>query len=60
VSKDVRFPLRLKHDINEDIDKAVEEVNRHSGRGNRISKHQFILDAVLEKINKQKESNHGI
>jgi hypothetical protein len=50
VSKDVRFPLRLKHDINDDIDKAVQKVNRQPNRGRKISKHQFILDAVMKEI----------
>lgn len=60
MSKHVRFPLRLDEDTNYCIDKAVEMVNKDSDRNRKVSKHQFILDAITEKIKKQKESNHGI
>ena len=53
VMKDtIRFPLRINNEKSKEIDEAVYRFNSKSL--SKISKHQFIMDAIEEKIQKQK------
>lgn len=55
VTKDfIRFPLRINIEQNKEIDSAVHYLNMELPK--RVSKQQFIMDAINEKIEKQKES----
>lgn len=50
----ITFPLRIPNDINLDLDDAINYIKRESAT--KISKHQFVLEAVIEKIQKTKET----
>lgn len=47
------FPLRLKEDFSIEIDTCVYQLKTISKIS--ISKHQYILDAVREKMDRDKE-----
>lgn len=51
----VRFPLKIQIEKNKEIDDVVHKLNMQSI--SKISKHQFIMEAIEEKIAKQRRND---
>ncbi|MGG4105119.1 hypothetical protein AAXB25_14480 [Paenibacillus lautus] len=49
-----RFPVRLKDSFSEEIDWVIFHMN--SASKNSTSKHQYILDAISEKMERDKDA----
>lgn len=50
--KAVTFPLRIDDELNKEIDEIVFKISQKEGK---LSKHQFVLDSINEKIKKMRE-----
>lgn len=50
----IRFPLRISAIDNEEIEKAILDANKGKMRNEKISKHKFIMEAIFEKIKREK------
>jgi len=51
----VKFPLRFDKEFNKSINDIIEELNKYKNEDDkRISKHQFCLDAIAEKMEREK------
>lgn len=51
----IRFPLKIEIDKSKEIDEIVHQLNMENPY--KISKHQFIMTIINEKIKQIKENN---
>lgn len=54
----IRFPLKINAEKNRIIDMTIHQLNMENY--SKVSKQKFIMDAIEEKINKQKEQSLNV